>query len=140
MTKSMDGMVNIGIRVKLLILTIQLIQFQAMQPQEAHMCYDLCQGIYEAISQTASPQLINKIIALSAIIKQECELTDQFEVGERTSQNDLSRIDVRKLIADNCKLIQENNALMHGIHEWAPRISKHLEEVGKRLGEIQNKL
>ena len=80
-----------------------------MQPQEAHMCYDLCQGIYEAISQTASPQLLNKIIALSAIIKQECELTDQFEGGERTSQNDLSRIDVRKLIADNCKLIQENN-------------------------------
>lgn len=111
-----------------------------MSPQEARTCYNLCQGIYEAVAETASPQLLNQIITLSAIIKQECELGEQFEVGDRMRQADLSRVDVRKVIADNCKLVQENTALLHGIHEWTPQITQHLEEIVKKLSEIQNKL
>ena len=111
-----------------------------MSPQEVRTCYNLCEGIYEAVAPTASPQLINKIITLSSIIKQECELAQQLEIGDGMRQDDLSQIDVRKLIADNCKLVQENAALLHGIHEWTPRITQHLEEVVKKLSEIQNKL
>ena len=40
-----------------------------MSPQEARTCYNLCEGIYEDVAPTASPQLINKIITLSSIIK-----------------------------------------------------------------------
>ena len=111
-----------------------------MSPQEARTCYNLCEGIYEDVAPTASPQLINKIITLSSIIKQECELAQQLEIGDGMRQADLSQIDVRKLIADNCKLVQENAALLHGIPEWTPRITQHLEEVVKKLSEIQNKL